>query len=351
MSSIAKMTTEFEEPVDSIDDIPYFEPEFDDPEDIAQHFRTLYDNRHLAYIRPISEDWSFIAKIPSLSLTEPPNARSIPHFARKGGDFCFTVDIGLQQMDEDITKSSYNSQVWVANVTTLEGIGTHPDYAQRESVVLKIVQPSLLPPPDLDRKDWSISPSARQLAFSEDFIYHTLSSCQGIQVPWYFGKFEVQMPNGEQAYVLIMEHIQGDGMDELCNCYKEATENDKKEHLQRLQRIFPSITDTFDPLDEAKVFLNHVPLDNIIIDNDDKAVVIGFANRRVCDNIEALKARVKLNNRSATSQGECVVNSILSVHRMASGSEYGPQFMEWASGVNEVWYTRRLARDRGRERT
>ncbi len=45
------------------------------------------------------------------------------------------------------------------------------------------------------------------------------------------------MPNGEQAHVLIMEHIEGHTLDELRERYSEATASDKTEHLQRLPRV------------------------------------------------------------------------------------------------------------------
>ncbi len=195
------MSTISGEPIVFIEGTPYFEQDIDLPETdverevvMSEHCFTLYENRQSAYFNPLAEDWSFISNIPALHSTgAAPNARPIPNFARHGGDFRFTLDFAIQRMNEDRTRDSHFSQVWVAQVTTVGESSTHSDETMLECVVLKIVQPSLLPPPHPGREDpWSISPSARQLAFSEDWIFRNgLASCQGAQVPWYFGKFEV----------------------------------------------------------------------------------------------------------------------------------------------------------------
>ncbi|KAF9026639.1 hypothetical protein BDZ89DRAFT_1161195 [Hymenopellis radicata] len=349
MSNIAITSTHSEDPVDFYDEVPYFEPELDNLDDLVQHCWTLEENRLMAQLYPISEAWSFTARIPAFSGIARPDARLFPYFARNGGDFRFDLDINLIQMEDHDPRNTCRAQVWVAKVTTLEGLGTRPDGAEPESVVVKIVQPSIIPPPDAGREDpWSLCPSARQLAFSENWIYRSLSECQGIQVPWYFGKCEVEMPNGEQAHVLIMEYIQGDTLYELWHRYREATANEKAEHLQRMRKILLSINDTFDAVEKAGLFHEDIPLTDIIIDDNDKAVVIGkvigFANKALYEDIDALKAKVQAEStRFATSHGEDIVFRILSLYLRTSG-EYASQFLEWASlyedAIFKAWYSR-----------
>ncbi len=110
-----------------------------------------------------------------------------------------------------------------------------------------------------------------------------------------------------------------------------------------------SIKNTFDALETAGLFHENVPFTDIIINNNDKAVVVGFANKCLFDStdFDEFKARVKANSiLSSTSQGEQVLNRLLSLYLRGLG-EYASQFMEWASDANVIsraWHTQRKQR-------
>ncbi len=65
----------------------------------------------------------------------------------------------------------------------------------KEKVVLKVLQPSLLPVPQPKAKDplgYCISP--RRFARMEDLVYGKLESFQGTVIPYYFGLQQVHLP-------------------------------------------------------------------------------------------------------------------------------------------------------------
>ncbi len=75
------------------------------------------------------------------------------------------------------------SQVWIACVDGTE-----------ETVVLKILQSSILPLPDLEEEhSFKYSAFGRQIASTENLIYTTrLTAVQGGAVPYYLGKVKVR---------------------------------------------------------------------------------------------------------------------------------------------------------------
>ncbi|KAF9026632.1 hypothetical protein BDZ89DRAFT_1067459 [Hymenopellis radicata] len=254
--------------VSGLDYVPYFgiEVDLDDRKAVIEHCCMLYEKRNDALRDPISGGWSFIANISPVSRETPPpdNARPLPHFARTGGYFRFTLIEGLQTMEEYDTPTFHHSQVWVAQVTGIQDDGVHED--DEETVVVKIVQASLIPAPDGNRRNpWEINSSARQLACSEDLFYDCFPGEQGIQIPWYFGKFQVKMPNGEEAYVLIMEQIKGCTLPDWLATYAAANTSGKAKRLQSLKDVILSIHDAYDALSQAGMYHELGSLEDVII--------------------------------------------------------------------------------------
>ncbi|KAH9946877.1 hypothetical protein B0H21DRAFT_891684 [Amylocystis lapponica] len=81
-------------------------------------------------------------------------------------------------------------------------------------VVVKIFQESryewaLYEPDMLDCINFDEVEFANKLAEQEALAYDLLQTLQGRVIPWSYGFFKFNLPNGESAFAHVMEHING----------------------------------------------------------------------------------------------------------------------------------------------
>ncbi|KAF8905360.1 hypothetical protein CPB85DRAFT_920253 [Mucidula mucida] len=234
---------------------------------------------------PTSAAWSFREVIEKKTSPPHPGARPMPLFAREGGTFLFQLVWAEQGAEQTADEDAWQySQVWVADVTKVEEIEA---VAQPERVVLKIFQPSMLPLPFPDTGYQYVPGPAYQLAFSEEVIYTHLRRLQGSHIPYFFGTFKIILPCGEEAYVLMLEYIDGETLDSW------VTDFDG-EKLAVLPAVIKSIPDAFREICEEKVLHTDMEkhLNNILIDKDGRAVIIDFVQNAIFDSAEQVKEEV-----------------------------------------------------------
>ncbi|KAI0056457.1 hypothetical protein BV25DRAFT_1842314 [Artomyces pyxidatus] len=128
-----------------------------------------------------------------------------------------------------------------ANVQT--GMRPLPAFAHTSALRTLTLETPLQTKPDT----WSQSyEPPRLLATSEDYIYRRrFSATQGSAVPYYFGLHDVTMPNGENAYLLAMEYVEGvtvaqwrDNLPDLgCSDDPETTSGSLPDRIAALQNI------------------------------------------------------------------------------------------------------------------
>ncbi|KAK0185336.1 hypothetical protein F5146DRAFT_1228247 [Armillaria mellea] len=187
-------------------DQPY-DPDFgwdydiDDPTALREACRELRRLRKVAMLGCSQQVWlSFTVAFPHVFQESGiANARKLPLFATSSGTYNVVVTSVIQTFSDHRT---FWSQVCVAEVRLGEEV--------KGKVVLKILQPSLLPIPQPKAEepfDHCISP--KHLPRMEDLVYGKLESLQGTVIPYYFGLKKLTMPNGEVAGVLFMEYIDG----------------------------------------------------------------------------------------------------------------------------------------------
>ncbi len=136
----------------------------------------------------ISARWSFTEVIKKLRIEPTPDKRPIPSFALDGGEYCFRPISAPKPASFAEPESAQMSQVWVANVFKVNG-GATVQERQPERVILKILQPSMRPFPDV--RGIRLGSPAHQLAYFEEILYRRLRPLQGSQIPYYFGTFLV----------------------------------------------------------------------------------------------------------------------------------------------------------------
>ncbi|KAF9026655.1 hypothetical protein BDZ89DRAFT_1067477 [Hymenopellis radicata] len=243
--------------------------------------RRLYDDliqkRRAAQKSPITSMWSFTEVIQKTEVQPGLNTRPIPSFALEGGTFRFQARWAEQGVDKD----DHFSQVWVANVSKVDDAETA---AQPERVILKIFQPSMLPLPSPTIAYRYMPGPAHQLAFSEDVLYTRLKRLQGSRIPYFFGTFKIPVPSGEEAYVLMMEYIDGETLESWVMDYEG-----KK--LSALPIVINSIIDAFREIHEERVLHTDMArhLSNILIDKNGMAVVIDFVENAILNSAEQAK--------------------------------------------------------------
>ncbi|KAI0064436.1 hypothetical protein BV25DRAFT_237086 [Artomyces pyxidatus] len=191
-----------------ISDLPW-EFDSDDPESIQAIEQRLTASRRAATsTHPLAAGHRFHFQPPAHSFHphNHPGMRPLPSFAFSSGPCTLTLESVIQE------GLQWQSQVWTARVAHPEA-SNGLDAESRPLVVVKIIQPSLLRIPTVLNNNWKgLYVSPRFIALSEDCIYRTLRPVRGSAVPHYFGVHEVQMPNGELAWMMILEHIQGPTM-------------------------------------------------------------------------------------------------------------------------------------------
>lgn len=211
----------------------------------AQHLKAL---RKQALARPLRSGLVFTCNLSTSSepIGDPANSRLLPPFAFGEGAISFRLDkplkVGVDRW----------SQVWLARV--------FPDVAcdtTSSSLVVKFVQPSLLPIPDphslLDFGRRYRIPE--EVALREAESYHKLGFLQGSIVPYFFGLQKVSqlaphvfvanptstqlaMPSGEIAWVLLLEYIKGPTIQEAFEEPEfEASNQPRPESLSKACKI------------------------------------------------------------------------------------------------------------------
>ncbi|KAH9946887.1 hypothetical protein B0H21DRAFT_891692 [Amylocystis lapponica] len=125
------------------------------------------------------------------------------------------VEFGTRQCSLVLTVPLYEgedqwSQVWIANMSLvgLPHLGVAP-------VVVKIFQESRYewtkdePGPFRLYINFDEERFANRLAKREALAYDLLHRLQGRVIPWSYGHFKFNLPNGESAFAHVMEYIQG----------------------------------------------------------------------------------------------------------------------------------------------
>ncbi|KAF9026646.1 hypothetical protein BDZ89DRAFT_1161200 [Hymenopellis radicata] len=246
----------------------------------------------------ISSKWSFTEVIQKIAAEPSPNARPVPSFALDGGQFRLQPVWAPQPAS---FSGFQTSQVWVADVFKADD-GVTSQQHEPERVVLKILQPSMRPFPNM--KGIRRGSPAHQLAYSEEVLYKHLRLLQGSHIPYYFGTFEVALPNGEDAYILILEYIEGEVAEKWVQKYEM---NQIRAH-ETLPVTINSIMDAFRAIRAAyvahpDVFRN---LCNIIIRKDGTAVIIDFADCALLKTAEDTARIARSYSRDENQGHHCV---------------------------------------------
>ncbi|KII84190.1 hypothetical protein PLICRDRAFT_179861 [Plicaturopsis crispa FD-325 SS-3] len=224
------------------------DPEFDlditiDIQPLVEELRGL---REVALYTPLHTGAEFLIKLNRVT----PHARGRPlprGFARQiptrraGGQYYTVV---LERAIQ--TKRNSWGQVWVARVSD----PADSDSEQNDSdlpvlghIVVKIVQPSLLPHPNPDSyHQWEYIPP-KNVACTEDWMYGQLQALQGREVPCYYGMQTVVTPCGESAWLLAMEYVEGETLSRwLDSCH------DDPGNWRRPNDLTPEVFDKFKQL-------------------------------------------------------------------------------------------------------
>lgn len=178
----------------------YFYPDITLSENEAEALKVLRTYRdHLLILKreamqnPLHPDWSFEAVLPRHALTDNQTSRrSLPaglrDMASHSTNFRFLLSRAIQPFIPDSLRKPPGllqwSQIWVARLqdsTTGTNLCT---------VVLKIIQPSLIPLPDMNLSDPLVDYTfGRQVTMAEHYVYeYPLRDIQGMAVPYCFGR-------------------------------------------------------------------------------------------------------------------------------------------------------------------
>ncbi|KAJ7750831.1 hypothetical protein B0H16DRAFT_846424 [Mycena metata] len=125
------------------------------------------------------------------------HSKSIIHSEYHLGGTTLQLDAALQLGVNGL------SQVWTA----------HPIDAPQTTLVMKIIQPSLCRWPIDDW--WNDYRDPWHLAHNEAWVYRCLVEKQGLIVPYFFGLHTITTPSQETAWVLVLEFIPGQTVDEV----------------------------------------------------------------------------------------------------------------------------------------
>ena len=165
------------------------------PEDVKRVSDELLELRERAYAHLLHPGWSFTASIDSHPTAskigyEDRDRRELPSFARDGGTYTFTLLEALQPwmpvVDVYNTLETQWGQVWTATVQS-----SCSDTPNLGTVVLKILQSSLLPLPNPRAYRNTTYQSADRLERKEAYFYNCLESAQGKCIPYLFGRAKV----------------------------------------------------------------------------------------------------------------------------------------------------------------
>lgn len=167
-------------------------------EDVGQYTSELLRKRAKALKNPVENGMSFNLLYSPPSLSSPPlgplptTVRSLPTWFGKYRVYRVELQLRLRPYDYS-THSTHISEIWKARLTPALIYNTiEPDEAEDPctptSVIVKLVQPSMIPfPTRLDD-----IPDVDQMARSEAAAYDLLSDLQGTSMPYFFGKQPVR---------------------------------------------------------------------------------------------------------------------------------------------------------------
>lgn len=164
------------------------------PEDVKRISDELLELREKAYAHLLHPGWTFTAFIDSHPTASKMDSgrRELPSFARDGGTYTFTLLKALQPwmpvVDVYNTLETQWGQVWTA---TVQSSSSSSDTSNIGTVVLKILQSSLLPLPNPRAYRNTTYQSADRLERKEAYFYHCLESAQGKCIPYLFGRAKV----------------------------------------------------------------------------------------------------------------------------------------------------------------
>ncbi|KAF9026666.1 hypothetical protein BDZ89DRAFT_1113774 [Hymenopellis radicata] len=267
-----------------------WEPEFPPPAcvditkraSVVQYCQKLADDEIKAHLQPLHVGWSFEAEIePHFRVGNgpPKGYRHVPlplQILRKKA-FRFELNRALQpyvpRNQRDPGAGPQWSQVWVAALTDCEIADAEPI-----GVVLKIIQPSLLPHPIDDDEKLRYYRFPGHIANTEHVLYRdALADVQGKAVPYYFGKTKVLMPNGEEAHVLIFEGIGGETMKSWVQKFIAASTAEQTDLMTALPCIAMRIATSYSLLGDCHVLHRDVCLQNMILTVSGHIVIVDFA--------------------------------------------------------------------------
>lgn len=165
-------------------------------EAVASYIQRLKRHRNAMLRDPLPIDWSFEVELASASQIGE-QRRKMPGFATRGGRYRLTLDTPLQRYRPPGLGRGWSvqwSQVWTATVEAVDDTTTTSGI-DPERVVLKIIQPSLLPfPEERSPTPFSFTVFSSVLAKRENLAYvHNLRDLQGTVIPHYFGKIQVRV--------------------------------------------------------------------------------------------------------------------------------------------------------------
>ncbi|KAI0064537.1 hypothetical protein BV25DRAFT_1914250 [Artomyces pyxidatus] len=213
------------------------------------HQRRLQGLRQAALANPLRAGHTFALDIARHRGPQQPDARPLPAFARAAARRTLVLETPLQ------TQPDHRSQVWTARVAD------HP-----ERVILKIIQPSMILIPDPSWRDWEDSYAPpRALAETEDIIYRRLQSVQGSTIPYYFGMHDATMPNGEFAYILVIEKIEGVTVQEWRDANLPRTSPNHTALMPFLKNLATHLLKSYGALHGLNVIHGDVRASNMIL--------------------------------------------------------------------------------------
>ncbi|KAK0442494.1 uncharacterized protein EV420DRAFT_1649660 [Desarmillaria tabescens] len=241
---------------------PVFSFEFDwrDPEQLSQYCRNLERLRDVSSNCPLGSGYSLIVTIPARPAPAPPNHRTLPQFALEGGSLQLILKTGLQIGPE-----------WWANVW-----------------LVKVQKPGELFPWKYRVKDPS-RPCAHIPTWTAEVTTQWFRTITG--TIW-----QLPMPNGELAYVLLFEYIEGESVEKWRESYpRHHREGDSlsrpldRDYLLKAKTLYISMLRGFNQINEQGVIHYDVHSANMIITKDWQIVVIGF--RRACIHVPLQDAK------------------------------------------------------------
>ncbi|KAF8999583.1 hypothetical protein BDZ89DRAFT_1147648 [Hymenopellis radicata] len=230
---------------------------------------------------PLMRTYDFGAQVVVFDkCSQAANGRALPLFAQSGEQMFrlrLVKPIPSKRLSEDDYEDEGEGerlcQMWEANVVPVTQIGNGPRLEER--VVLKIYQQSALK---------SFQDTRRQLAGSEALAYEKLGAIQGMAVPYMFGLFDLNMPNNEAAYVLVLEYVKGGTLPDFYKSFACSEDNSEawNQHLGLYKKVLHICFESLQTIHDCGLGHNYMHPRNIIITppvkpDDQDAIGIHFS--------------------------------------------------------------------------